>query len=199
MARSSRRTLHAAACIAALLAPAVARGQSFPGALAPETRVRLELLAADSGHASRLARFARSDAQPLVGTFEGLRGDTVLLRLHAGVAPLRVPVSAIRGAYASRGRPSRWAAGLRSAVVPALVGGAFRGLGASVRDRDGGPTPVQAALTGAAISGAFAGAKGVLFPKERWQKLTQPSAPPAGPAVAARPGAEVTAVGTRPR
>ena len=83
--------------------------------------------------------------------------------------------------------------------MPALAGAALRGVSASVRQREGGPTPAQAALTGAAISAAFAGAKGVLFPKERWHRVALPAPTPAGAIIADRPRADVTANGGYPR
>jgi hypothetical protein len=190
MTRPTRWILGTAALV--LLAPAAALSQSLE-ALAPSARIRVDVLTADG---ARFPRFGRSHAQPLIGRFTAARGDTVLLAIQPGAEPLRVPRSAIRAVHVSRGRPPRWQSALRSAVVPALVGAAVRGLGTSVRGREGDPTPAQAALSGAAMSGALAAAKGALFPKERWQQVSLPVVQPADSS--ASPRREIArAVGTR--
>jgi hypothetical protein len=134
----------------------------------------------------------------VIGAFAAVRGGTVLLAVQPGADPLRVPLTAIRGVYVSRGRPPRWHAALRSAVMPALAGAAVRGLVASVRRRDGDPTPAQAALTGAAMSAVFGAAKGALFPKERWHRVSLLAAPRADSLVSDPRGVGVRA-GDSPR
>ena len=176
MPRTNRSLLHAAA-VAVLIAPAAAGGQLLD--VAPSARIRVDVLSTDS---LRVARFGRPRAQPVIGTVRALPADTLLLSVTPGAEPLRVPRSAIHAVYASRGRPPRWESALRSAVVPALAGAAFRGVAASVRRRDGDPTPARAALTGAAAGAAFAAVRGALFPKERWERL--PLAAPASDSLA---------------
>ena len=164
--RTARR-LGTAAATLVLIAPATARAQTLEG-LGDSTRIRVEMLTAER---PRFTWLARGGPQSVAGTLAGLRGDTVLLRVTPGVEPLRVPRAAIHAVHVSRGRPSRWQSALRSAVVPALAGAAFRGIGASVRRGDGDPSPGQAALSGAAMGAAVAAVKGALFPKERWHRL----------------------------
>ena len=173
--RVAARQLGIAAVVAALALPSAVQAQSLDS-LAPTTRIRVDVRTLDS---VRFAPFGRSRAQPVIGTLAALHGDTVLLAVGPGAAQLRVPRASIHAVYTSRGRPPRWQSALRSAVVPALAGAAFRGLAASIRDREGDPTPARAAVTGAVIGGAFAAAKGALFPKERWQRVTVPTTPAA--------------------
>jgi AraC family transcriptional regulator, transcriptional activator FtrA len=150
------------------LASAAASAQSIDS-LAAGTRIRADVFTPDT------SRVRRIFAQPVAGALVGVSGDTLLLAVRDGADPLRIPRSALRDVYVSRGRPGRVASALRSAVVPALAGGAFRGLAGSMRRRDGDPSPGRAALTGAAVSAAVAGVKGAVFPKERWQRLTLPT------------------------
>jgi hypothetical protein len=152
----------------AALAPVRAHGQALDSVPAG-TRVRADVFTVDT------SRVRRIFAQPVAGALVGLRGDTLLLAVREGADPLRIPRSALRDVYVSRGRPGRVASALRRAVVPALAGGAFRGLTASVRRRDGDPSPGRAALAGAASGAAFAGVMGAVFPKERWRRLTLPT------------------------
>ena len=183
------RGLAAAAAVIVLVAPAGAHAQSPDStttaanvATATAPRVRIDLVSADGGRGGWLGRRRE---QPLVGTLVGSRGDTLLLLVGTGGDPLRVPRSAIHATYESRGHPSRWRSALRSAVVPALAGAALRGAAAGIRRDDGGPSPARAALSGAAVSAAFAAAKGALFPKERWERVPLPAT--TAPAAAVMP------------
>ncbi len=154
---------------------AAAPGQPLDS-LSPSTRVRVNLHEeARTPERAQLPLFGRGRTQPVVGTIAAWRTDTALLVVAPGAEPLRVPRSAIHAVYASRGRTSRWQSALRSAVVPALAGAAVRALGTSVRRGEGDPTPVRTALSGAAMGAAFAAAKGALFPKERWQRVSLPT------------------------
>ena len=162
------RVAATALAIVAALAPVAARGQPIDSVPAG-ARVRADVFTTDT------SRVRRIFAQPVAGTLVGVRGDTLLLAVRDGVAPLRIPRSALRDVHVSRGRPGRVSSALRSAVVPALAGGALRGLAASVRRRDGDPGPGQAALAGAAVSAALAGVKGAVFPRERWHRLALPA------------------------
>jgi putative intracellular protease/amidase len=171
---AAARVAATAVAMVAVLAPLAVRGQSIDSVPAG-TRVRADVFTADT------SRVRRVFAQPVAGTLVGVRGDTLLLALRAGADPLRIPRSALRDVYVSRGRPGRVSSALRSAVVPALVGGALRGLAASVRRGDSDPSPGRAALSGAALSAAFAGVKGAVFPKERWRRLALPAGAAADP------------------
>lgn len=154
----------AAALAVAVLAPAAARGQSID-ALPVGTRIRADV---HTAHASRVRRIL---AQPIAGRLVGVRGDTLLLSVRDGADALLIPRSALRDVHVSRGRPGRLASALRSAVVPALAGGALRGVAVAVRPRDGDPSVGRAALSGAASSAAVAALMGAAFPKERWRRL----------------------------
>ena len=175
-------------------APGVVRAQSA-GALAPASRIRVDVVSADS---VRFAWFGRGGTQPLIGTFAGLEGDTLLLVVQPGAAPLRVPQAAIRAVYSSRGYPPRWRSALRSAVVPALAGAAVRGLGAGIRRDDGDPSPARAALSGAVIGAAFAAAKGALLPKERWHRSAIQPSPRRGSLSTRAPSLRLDAAGPPP-
>jgi AraC family transcriptional regulator, transcriptional activator FtrA len=190
--RSARRRLAIAAAVAALIAPTTVQAQTLDS-LAPATRIRVDVRPADS---IRILRFGRARPQPVIGTLTAVRGDTLLLAVATGAEPLRVPRSAVDAVYASRGRPPRWKSALRSAVVPALAGAAVRGLVASARRGEGDPAPARAALSGAAMSAAFAAAKGALFPKERWHRVSLPVIVPADSPTAARRDDDGRAPGT---
>jgi hypothetical protein len=167
--RSRERLLARLGVAATLLlaaAPAVARGQALD-AVAPNTRIRVDL------HGDR-SRFGRERAQSVIGTLVAVRADTVLLLVRASADPLRLPRTSIRGAYLSRGRPPRWQAALRGAVVPAVIGAALSALTMTIHRDEGDPTPMQAAGSSAAW-GALSGAVfGAWSPRERWHRLSPP-------------------------
>lgn len=176
-ARSAERRLALASALAiAVLAPSAIEAQSSAPsiapsvqAIAPGTRIRADLYTGDASRIRRL--FGQSSGSMLTGELVAIEGDTVLLSVRAGSGTLRIPRSALRDVYVSRGRPNRVMSAVRSAVLPAVAGAAFSGLSAGMQRRDpGDPSPGRAALTGAATSAAFAGAIGLLFPKERWSK-----------------------------
>ena len=162
--RLATRRVLATGVLVVMAAPAGAHAQTIEK-LAPGTRVRADLFTAQE------SRLRRAFAQPLTGDLVGVRGDTLLLSVRTDTDPLRIPRSALRAAYVSRGRPNRFASGFRSALLPALAGAALRGAGATLRREEGGPLPAQAALSGAATAAAFAALKGAIFPKERWHRL----------------------------
>ena len=169
---SEQRLALASALAIAVLVPAPAKAQpSAPSieAIAPGTRIRADLFTGDASRIRRL--FARSGSGQLAGELVAIAGDTVLLSVRAGSGTLRIPRSALRDVYVSRGRPNRAESAVRSAILPAIAGAALRGLSASMQRREpGDPSPGRAALTGAATSAAFAGLTGALFPKERWTR-----------------------------
>jgi putative intracellular protease/amidase len=173
-ARSGEQRLALASALAiAVLAPSRMEAQSSAPSIdviAPGTRIRADLY---TGDGSRIRRFfGQSSGGKLAGELVAIEGDTVLLSVRAGSGTLRIPRSALRDVYVSRGWPNRAESAVRSAIVPAIAGAAFRGLSASMQRREpGDPSPGRAALTGAATSAAFAGAIGLLFPKERWSRL----------------------------
>ena len=190
--RASRRRPAAATPAAAVAAaalvgiivgvtPSALRGQS-PDAIAPiapNTRVRVDVLTADISAPARftpfgpLARFGRRDrAQPVIGTVAAVEGDAVLLTLRPGADPVRLPRTAIREVHVSCGRPPRWRAALKGAVAPALVGAVLSALTASIRREDGDPGPARAAASRAAWGAAWGAARGAWSPKERWRRVS---------------------------
>jgi hypothetical protein len=86
-----------------LAAPSLASGQAL-GAVLPNTRIRVELVATER------TLFGRQASQSIVGSLVGVQADTVLLLSSEGAAPIRVPLNATRGVFVSGGHPSRWRA-----------------------------------------------------------------------------------------
>jgi hypothetical protein len=175
-ARSSEQRLAlASALLIAVLVPTEIEAQSSAPsieAIAPGTRIRADLYTGDVSRIRRL--LGQSGGGEVAGELVAIEGDTVLLSVRAGSGTLRIPRSALRDVYVSRGRPNRAESAVRSAILPAIAGAALRGLSASMQRREPGePSPGRAALTGAATSAAFAGALGALFPKERWGRLSR--------------------------
>ena len=132
------------------------------------SRVRIDFVS--SGH----SRFGRARTQSVIGTTNDLRRDTLLLTVQPGAAPIRVPRASISGAYLSRGRMSRWEAGVRGAVIPALVGAALSAATSSIRRRPGDPTPARSALSSAVWGGLSGAALGAWSPQERWLPIADP-------------------------
>lgn len=128
-------------------------------------RVRIDFTS--TGH----SRFGRARTQSVIGTTSDLRRDTLLLTVQPGADPIRVPRSSISGAYLSRGRMSRWEAGVRGAVIPALVGAALSATASAIRRKAGDPTPMQSALTSAGWGALSGAALGAWSPQERWRPL----------------------------
>jgi hypothetical protein len=156
--------------------PVAGRGQALTS-VAPDTRVRVELLATErSWH-------GREQVQSVVGTLVETRADTLLLAVRAGAAPIRIPLASTRAVFVTHGRPPRWQSALRGAVVPAIVGAALSAATSSIRRRPGDRRPVQMALSSAAWGAASGAALGAWSPKERWRRLTVPTV--TSPALAA--------------
>jgi hypothetical protein len=149
--------------------PVAGRAQALDS-LAPDARVRVDLPA--TGRSWR----GRDQAQSVIGTLVGLRADTMLLAVRAGAVPVRIPLASTRAVFVTRGRPPRWQAAARGAVVPALMGAALSAVSGSIRRRDGDPNPGRMALSSAAWGAASGAVLGAWSPKERWRRLTVPSA-----------------------
>lgn len=143
------------------LAPAAISAQ-VADAVSAQSRIRIDFVSTEH------SRFGRVRTQSVIGTTGDLRGDTLVLSVRAGADPIRVPRSAISGAFLSQGRVSRWQAGLRGAIAPALVGAALSAAASSIRRRAGDPTPAQSALSSAAWGGLSGAALGAWSPQERW-------------------------------
>jgi hypothetical protein len=131
-----------------------------------QSRVRVDFVSAER------SRFGGARTQSVIGTTGDLRADTLLLTVQPGADPIRVPRSSISGAYLSQGRMSRWEAGLRGAIMPAVLGAALTAVATSIRRRPGDPTPAQSALSSAAWGAATGAALGAWSPEERWHRLT---------------------------
>lgn len=134
-------------------------------------RVRVDFVS--RGH----SWFGRARTQSVIGTTSDLRRDTLLLTVQPGADPIRVPRSSISSAYLSRGRMSRWEAGIRGAVLPALVGAALSAAASGIRRKAGDPTPMQSALSSAAWGGLSGAALGAWSPQERWLPLADAQGP----------------------
>jgi len=143
---------------------AVVRGQSLDS-IPANTRVRIDLPGADR------SRYHRERPQSIVGMLETVRADTLLLVVRPGAVPLRVPRTAVRALYVSRGRPPRWRAALQEAVFPALITAGLSAAGASINRKEGQPGPAQAAISGAAWVGGSSAVLGAWSPKERWRLI----------------------------
>ena len=168
MSRIDHRLASLGAVISFLvLGPAAASGQSRDS-ISANTRVRIDF---PTGQRSW---FRRQHAQSVVGTLEEARGDTLLLVVRPGAVPLRIPRAAVGTLYVSRGRPPRWRGALEGAVVPALITAALSAAGASIRRREGDPSPAQMAASSAAWVGASGALLGAWSPKERWRAVSRP-------------------------
>lgn len=131
-----------------------------------QSRVRIDFVA------SRHSRFRHGVTQSVIGTTSDLQKDTLLLTIRPGAEPIRVPRSSINGAYLSRGRMPRWEAGIRGAIIPAVVGAALSAAAAGIRRRPGDPTPAQSALSSAVWGGLSGAALGAWSPQERWVPIS---------------------------
>ena len=98
--------------------------------------------------------------------------DTLLLVVRQGGVPLRIPRASVRNFYVSDGRPPRWRAALEGAVRPALIAAALGAAGASIRRKEGDPSPTQMAASSAAWAGATGAILGAWSPKERWRPIS---------------------------
>ena len=162
------RTRYRLALLLLIATPVAVRGQALTS-VAPDTRVRIDLLATGrSWH-------GREQVQSVVGTLVETHADTVLLAVRAGAAPVRIPLASTRAVFVTRGRPPRWQAALRGAVVPAIMGAALSAAASSIRHRPGDPSRGQMALSSAAWGAASGAALGAWSPKERWRRLTVPT------------------------
>ncbi|AHG89384.1 hypothetical protein J421_1847 [Gemmatirosa kalamazoonensis] len=167
---TARRSIGAIATLL-LLAGAERVGAQPLDSVTPRARVRVDLLTTER------TRLGRTRAQSVVGTLAGMRADTVLLAVRDDVPPLHVPVASLRAAFTSRGRPPRWEAALRGAVVPALMGAAVSAIGSAIRHREGDPSPGRMAATSAAWGAATGALLAAWSPSERWHRLTMPTLP----------------------
>ena len=153
------------------LAAVVLLGATRPAAgqqadtIGMQSRVRIDFVSV--GH----SRFGSAHRQSVIGTTTDLGRDTLLLTMQPGTDPIRVPRSSISVAYLSQGRMPRWEAGVRGAVIPALVGAALSAAASSIRRRPGDPTPAQSALSSAAWGGLSGAALGAWSPQERWLQI----------------------------
>ena len=151
--------------VGVLATTATAAAAQSLDSLAPTTRVRVDF---PTGERSR---FHRDRAQSVIGTLEGVRGDTLLLAVRPGAVPLRVPRATIHRVYVSRGRPPRWRAALEGALLPAVITGALSAAGASIHRKAGDPSPGDMAASSAAWAAASGALLNAWSPKERWRVI----------------------------
>ena len=144
--------------------PATARAQSTDSIQAG-TRIRIGV------HTGERTLLRRPKTQALVGTLVSTSGDTILLTVRPGAAPLRVPRETVNELHVSRGVPSRFESAVRRAILPTLASATFTAVALNVRRRENDPAPGRGALSAAASTAALSGAIGLLSPKERWQRL----------------------------
>ncbi|HUQ81349.1 MAG TPA: hypothetical protein VM076_09440 [Gemmatimonadaceae bacterium] len=149
------------------LSPTVLRAQSRDS-ISASTRVRIDFPTRER------PRFRREHVQSVVGALDGVHADTLLVVVRPGAAPLRIPRAAVGTLYVSRGRPPRWRSALDWAVVPALITAALSAAGASVRRKEGDPSPRQMGASSAAWVGATGALLGAWSPKERWRAVPRP-------------------------
>jgi hypothetical protein len=167
----SRFTPRAGVAIVLLLGATRLAEAQAPDTISTQSRIRIDFVS--SGH----SRFGRARTQTVIGTTTDLRRDTLLLTMEPGADPIRVPRSSISGAYLSRGQMPRWEAGIRGAVIPALVGAALSAAASGIRRRPGDPTPAQSALSSAAWGGLSGAALGAWSPEERWRPIPSAQGP----------------------
>jgi hypothetical protein len=77
--------------------------------------------------------------------------------------------------YVSRGRPPRWQAALRAAVVPALLGAASSAVGMAFKRADDRPSLGSTVASSAAWGAASGAAFGAWSQRERWSRLALPA------------------------
>lgn len=161
-------TIHTCAIVAlcaAMLSPQVDANAQALDSLAPGARVRLNLSLSPSE--------ARLQAPTmLVGALVSNTADTIVIDLGAGNATVRVQRSAIRAAWMSRGPASRWGAGMRGAIRPALGGAAFGAVSASINRREGDPSVASAAAVNAAFGAIVAGVRAAWVRSDRWRTVS---------------------------
>jgi hypothetical protein len=111
----------------------------------------------------------------LAGEFVAYRADSILVRPHPTTGAVAVPLGAIDRLERSRG-VSRAASGFEGAVGGALVGALVGWLVYEVGARTmGDDTRWEAIGSTAAWSAAGGLAAGVLFPTERWKRISKPT------------------------
>lgn len=137
-------------------APSAAGAQSAPPN--PGTRIRADV------------SLDAKKSQPVIGTLRGYASDTLLLAVSNGTE-LRIPQSAVRELFVSRGMTNRFLSAAQRAWLPALLSGAYTGVKLSIDRDDSDPRPLDGALQRAASAAAFSAIIGFIFPKERWTRV----------------------------
>jgi uncharacterized protein YcfJ len=150
-----------------ILTAATLAAQAAPAPVAVGARVRLTLPEPGPRRAGVFP-----PERWLVGELVAVTADTLAVRPHPLLEPVRVPRSALQRLYVSRGAPSRWRSAADGAVGGALLGVLWghtlyeMGLHGHRFD-----SQHRARATGAlygAPTGAFVGA---LLPTERWRRI----------------------------
>ena len=160
----TRSVAAAAVVISMSIAPGAARAQATDS-LQAGARIRIGV------HTGERTLLRRPKTQSLVGTLVAMRGDTVLLAVHPGADPLRVPRTTISDVRVSLGAPNRFESAVRRAVIPTLASAAFTAVSLNVRRRDGDPSPGRGAIAAAGSTAAVSAIVGFVRPTERWQQL----------------------------
>lgn len=144
-----------AVAVLLMAAPSAAAAQSAPN---PGTRIRADV------------SLDAKKSQPVIGTLRGYASDTLLLDVSDGTE-LRIPQSAVRELFVSRGMTNRFVSAGQRAWLPALLSGAYTGVKLSIDRDDADPRPLDGALQRAASAAAFSAIIGFIFPKERWTRV----------------------------
>jgi uncharacterized protein YcfJ len=165
--RYSQRTYrHLAAIVAATVLTTMSlAAQAAPAPVAVGARVRLTL--PEPGQ----RRFGvRPPERWLVGELVAATADTLAVRPHPLLEPVRVPRSALVRLDVSRGAPSRWQSAASGVVGGALLGvlwgHVLYGYGLHGHRFD---SQARARTTGAVFGAATAAFVGV--PTERWRRI----------------------------
>ena len=156
-----------------VLTTATLAAQAAPAPVAVGARVMLTL--PDPGP----HRFGvRPPERWLVGELVAVTADTLAVRPHPLLEPVRVPRSILRRLHVSRGAPSRWRSAASGAVGGALVGllwgHGLYDIGLRGRRVE---SQAQARATGAMFGAPTMAFLGVLFPTERWRRVPLESFP----------------------
>lgn len=148
------------------IGPSLASAQ-FPTEVRPGTRVRVWIPEAVRQEQAPERR------QVLRGSVESIDGAALRLRVPGTGGSLSVPRAAVRRIDVSRG-VSRAASMFERAAGGAIGGAIFFGL-MNDPNRSGGPhyrTDWRAAGVGAAWGAGIGGAIGLIWPYERWRRVT---------------------------
>ena len=157
--------------IAALLVPFASASAQYPVALKPGDRVRVDL--------------ALVEAQAVEGTFQGVRGDSVLILLRAGSEVAQIPKGDMARISVHLGKRGNGWRGFRIGLVPGAVlwGALVLAQGDQINSHRGTSSSaeenaVKGAVFGGLVVGVLGAFVGELVQTERWEEVAVPSIRP---------------------